>query len=96
MATVDALGSSDITKVGVIITIALVLIGLVLSFIITAIVGRVIIIVVLAALVAFVWQQRGHVQDEINSHACNLDATFFGFHLDAPHSVQRACHRHFG
>jgi c-di-AMP phosphodiesterase-like protein len=90
--TVEALGSDDITKVGVIITIALVVIGLILSFVVTALIGRVIILVVLALLIAFVWQQRGHVQDEINAHKCNLHATFFGFHLDAPQSVVNHCH----
>ena len=92
--TVEALGSDDITKVGVIITIALVVIALLLSFVITAVIGRIIVLVVLAALVAFVWQQRGHVQDEINAHKCNLHATFFGFHLDAPQSVIKECKQH--
>jgi 4-hydroxybenzoate polyprenyltransferase len=93
MATVEALGSDDITKVGVIITIALVIVAVLLSFVITAVIGRIVIVVVLAALVAFVWQQRGHVQDEINANKCNLHATFFGYHLDAPQSVINECRR---
>jgi hypothetical protein len=60
--------------------------------VITAIVGRVIILAIVVGLGIWVWQQRGHVKDEINSHKCNLNATFFGFHLDAPDSVKQACH----
>lgn len=93
MARVEALGSGDITRVGVIITIALVIVALLLSIVITAVIGRIIIVVILAALIAFVWQQRSHVQDEINKH-CNPNATFFGFHLDVPRSVVQACREH--
>lgn len=91
MPTVAALSTDNITRIGVIITIALVVIALLLSFVITALIGRVVIVVALAALVAFVWQQRSHVQNEINKHACNLHATFFGVHVDAPPSVIEAC-----
>jgi protein-S-isoprenylcysteine O-methyltransferase Ste14 len=92
--TVEALSSGDITKVGVIIIVALVLIGLLLSIVITALVGRIIILVVVVVAAIFVWQQRTHVRDQINAHKCDLNATFFGIHLDAPDSVKRACNQH--
>jgi hypothetical protein len=91
MATVEALNVEDITKVGVIVTIALVVIGLLLSILITAIVGRIIVAVVVIVLAVFVWQQRSHVEDKINKNDCDLSATYFGFHLDAPDSVKQAC-----
>jgi hypothetical protein len=91
MTAVEALNVQDITKVGVIIIIALVVIGALLSIVITALIGRLIILAVVIVLGVFVWQQRGHVKDEINSHKCDLKATFFGIHLDAPDSVRQQC-----
>jgi protein-S-isoprenylcysteine O-methyltransferase Ste14 len=91
MGTTEALNVQDITKVGVIVIVALLLIGIVLSFVITAVIGRVIIAVVVIVLAVLVWQQRTHVKDQLNSHKCDLKATFFGIHLDVPDSVRRAC-----
>lgn len=96
MAPVQALNVQDITKVGIIVIVALVVIGALLSIVITAIVGRIIILVVVVGLAIFVWQQRGHVKDQINSHKCDLNATFFGIHLDAPDSVKRQCNTRLG
>jgi hypothetical protein len=91
MPTVEALNAQDITKVGVIVIVALVVIGALLSIVITALIGRLIILMIVAVLAVFVWQQRGHVKDQINTHKCDLNATFFGVHLDAPDSVRQAC-----
>lgn len=90
----EALNSNDITRVGIIVIVALVVIGILLSIVITALVGRIIILVVVVAASIFVWQQRTHVKDQINAHKCDLNATFFGIHLDAPDSVKRACRTH--
>jgi protein-S-isoprenylcysteine O-methyltransferase Ste14 len=89
MAAVEALSTGDITKIGVVVIVALVLIGALLSIVITAIVGRIVILVVVVALGILVWQQRTHVKDQIDS--CKLSTTFFGVHLDAPDSVKRKC-----
>jgi hypothetical protein len=89
MSSVEALSSSDITKVGVIVIVALVLIGALLSIVITAIVGRIVVLVVVVALAVLVWQQRTHVKDRIES--CHFSTTFFGVHLDAPQSVKDHC-----
>jgi protein-S-isoprenylcysteine O-methyltransferase Ste14 len=91
MGTPEALNVQDITKVGVIVIVALLLIGVVLSFVITALIGRLIIAVVVIVLAVLVWQQRTHVKDQMNAHKCDLKATFFGIHLDAPDSVRQAC-----
>jgi Na+/proline symporter len=90
----DALNAGDITKVGLIIIAVLVVIGILLSIAITALVGRLIILVVVVVLAIFVWQQRGHVKDSFDKHKCDLNATFFGVHLDAPDSVKQACRTH--
>jgi len=85
----EALNSSDITKVGVIVIVALVLIGLLLSIVITAVVGRVIILVVVVGLGILVWQQRTHIKNQVDN--CHFNATFFGVHVTAPQSVQQNC-----
>ncbi|MDT4923410.1 MAG: hypothetical protein QOG01_1123 [Pseudonocardiales bacterium] len=91
MSNVEALSAGDITKVGVIVIVALIVIGALLSIVLTALVARLIIVVIVVVLGAFVWQQRSSIQDKINSHKCDLNATFFGIHLDAPQSVKDAC-----
>jgi hypothetical protein len=91
MSNVEALSAGDVTKVGVIVIVALIVIGALLSIVLTALVARLIIVVIVVVLGAFVWQQRSSIQDKINSHKCDLNATFFGIHLDAPQSVKDAC-----
>jgi protein-S-isoprenylcysteine O-methyltransferase Ste14 len=91
MSSVQALNSNDITKVGVIVIVALFVIGLLLSMVITAVVGRIIILVAVVVLAIFVWQQRTHIKDQFDK--CKLQATFFGIHLDAPDSVVKNCQK---
>lgn len=92
MAYVGALDSGNITKIGVIVIIALVVVGALLSIVLTALVARVIILVVVVGLAILVWQQRTHIKDQIDS--CHLGATFFGIHVSAPQSVKDACLHH--
>ena len=92
--TVEALGAGNITTIGVGVIIAIVVIGALLALLVTKLLARVFLIVVVVALAALVWQQRGHVENEVNKHACNLNATFFGVHVDAPDSVKQACRDH--
>ena len=84
-----ALQSGDITKIGIGVIIALVVVGFVLSLIITAVVGRIIILVAVVALGAWVWQQRTSLKDDIDK--CHLSTTFFGIHVSAPDSVIKHC-----
>jgi hypothetical protein len=90
-ADVRALDAVDITKVGVIVIVAVVVIGALLSIVITALIGRLVVLALVLVAAGFVWQQRTHIEDSINKRACNLGATFFGIHLDAPQSVRSAC-----
>jgi hypothetical protein len=86
-----ALGSGDVTSLGVGLTIALVVIAVVIVLVVKALVVRILTVVVVVVLGVLVWQQRQHVHDAYNTHACDLHATYFGIHLDAPDDVQRAC-----
>jgi uncharacterized metal-binding protein len=86
---VSAIDSSDITKIGIGVIIALVVLGFLLSLVITAIIGRVIIVVVVVVLGIFVWQQRSSIQDNVKK--CHLDMSFFGITINAPDSVVQHC-----
>jgi hypothetical protein len=97
MTSVQSLQTSDITKIGIGVIIALVVIGALLSLVITAIIGRLILLVIVVALAAFVWVQRGTVQDKVddfkNGHvaSCQFDKTFFGIHVKAPSKLVAEC-----
>jgi protein-S-isoprenylcysteine O-methyltransferase Ste14 len=91
MGHTEALGTQNITKIGVIIIVALVVIGVLLSLVISALIARVIILVVVVGLSIFVWQQRTHIKNQVDK--CHLSATFFGIHVDAPQSVTNHCNQ---
>ena len=86
---IAAITSSDITKIGIGATVGLIVIGFLLSMIITAIIARVIIVVIVVVLGVFVWQQRATIENDVKK--CQLDMSFFGFHIDAPKSIKDAC-----
>ena len=86
-----ALGSGDVTTLGVGLTAALVVVGLLLVMAVKALVVRVVTVAVVIVLGVVVWQQREHVEDAYSTRNCDLGATYFGIHLDAPDSVRRAC-----
>jgi protein-S-isoprenylcysteine O-methyltransferase Ste14 len=89
--TAVALNSGNITKIGIVIIIAIVVIGALLSIVLTALVARIVILVVVVGLAILVWQQRTHIKNQVDN--CNLDATFFGVHISAPDSVQQHCNQ---
>ena len=89
--TALALDSDQIGKIGIGIIVGLFVLGALLSLIVTAIVGRIIIAVVVIALAVLTWQQRSSLQDKINKKDCNLSAHFFGFTVKAPDDVAKAC-----
>jgi hypothetical protein len=66
-----------------------VVIGALLSFVLTALVARIVILVVVIGLAVLVWQQRTHLKEKFDD--CDTQATFFGVHFDAPQSVTDRC-----
>jgi hypothetical protein len=86
-----AIGSGDVTGLGVGLTIALVVVALLVVLVVKALVVRVLTVLVAVVLAVLVWQQRQHVRDAYNTHACDLGATWFGVHLDPPENVRRSC-----
>ena len=91
MAVTSALDAGDITKVGLVVIVGLVLLGALLSVIITKLLGRLLILALVVVLGVLVWTQRNAVQKAFSDRACHLDKTFFGVHLDPPDSVKQAC-----
>ncbi len=89
MHSLTALDSNQIEKVGIGAIVAVVVIGLLLGMIVTAIIGRIIILLVVVGLGAFIWQQRASIEDHVKN--CNLHMTFFGYHIDAPADVIAQC-----
>jgi hypothetical protein len=87
--SIVALQSGDLTKIGLIATAALIVGGLLLSLVITAVVGRILILVVVVGLSVLVWQQRENIQHHIKD--CQLRMTFVGVHVDAPADVIAKC-----
>ncbi|HET6876853.1 MAG TPA: hypothetical protein VFH38_04940 [Jatrophihabitans sp.] len=94
MGMVQAISASDITKIGIGVIVAIVVIGVLLGMLITAIIGRVLIAIVVIGLGAFVWQQRSTVQDAIDSHVCPPRLSFFSVHIDAPDALKHYCRSH--
>jgi uncharacterized metal-binding protein len=89
--TTTALNSDQIGKLGIGIIIAMVVLGFLLSLVITAIVGRLVILLVVVVLAVVVWQQRTEIKNKVAD--CKLNGTFFGVHVSAPKDVISACHR---
>jgi flagellar motor component MotA len=84
----QALDTDQAKTIGIVVIIAVVLIGAVVSAIITAIIGRIVVIAVVLLLAAFVWTQRS----AISSAAKKCDASFLGVHLTPSNpTLKRHC-----
>jgi hypothetical protein len=92
--TPAAIGTSDLTKIGIGTTAALVVIGIILALVLTALIARVLIAVVVIVLAVVVWQQRGAIEHKIDQRACPPSLSFFGLHVDAPHTYKHFCRTH--
>jgi hypothetical protein len=85
----SALQSNDIEKIAVGAIIGLVVIGALLSFVVTKIVGRVVILVIVVVLGGAVWNQRASIHDKVKN--CDLNMSFFGLNVKMPQDVQAQC-----
>lgn len=69
------------------IIVGFVVLGVLSAIIIKKIVGKIISLVVAAALIFFAWQQRNHVLDyanDVRGHACQAEPHFLGFTVHWP------------
>ncbi len=91
MRTVEALQSDDVTKVGIGLVIALVVVGVLVLLAVTALIARLVVLLVVIGLGLLIWQQRGAVQDRIKK--CALDTSYLGIKVQAPGDVVAQCKR---
>ncbi|NNG35633.1 hypothetical protein [Nakamurella aerolata] len=78
---------NTVKNVGVGAIIVLAVIGVLAAIIIRKIVGKVLSLLIAAALVFFAWQQRDHVinyADEMRGQACQSPPRFFGIQVNLP------------
>jgi hypothetical protein len=88
---VEAVNINDITKITAGILLGLLVIGGILFLVISALIARLIIVIVVVGLGIALWLQRNHVTDEISKNKCNFSATYFGFHLDPSKPIKDFC-----
>lgn len=91
MHTLSALNSDQIGKIAIGAIVAIVVVGLLLGMIVSAIVGRLIILVVVVGLGVYIWQQRVTIENHVKD--CNTHMSFFGYHVDLPADVAQQCAR---
>ena len=89
MLSSPALNSSQIGTIGIGAIAAVVVVGLLLSLIISAVVGRIIVLVVMVVVGTVIWQQRATIESRVKK--CQLDMTFMGIHVHAPADVRAQC-----
>lgn len=68
-------------------TVAIVVIGLLAAIIIRKVIGKIISLVLAAAIVFFLWQQRGKVvnyANHVKGEICSSQPRFFGITVDIP------------
>jgi hypothetical protein len=85
----SSLQSGDIAKIALGVIAALVVVGGLLSLVVTKIVGRIVILVVVVVLGGAVWNQHKTIEDKVKN--CDLNMTFFGVDVKAPANVKAQC-----
>lgn len=69
------------------VIVGFVVVGLLSAIIVKKVIGKIISLVLAAAVVFFVWQQRGHVQDyanDVRNRVCTAEPSFFGIDVTLP------------
>ncbi|MDQ6848907.1 MAG: hypothetical protein M3070_02760 [Actinomycetota bacterium] len=89
MRTVEALQSDDVTKVGVGAIIVLLVVGVLVFLAISALIARVVVVLVVVGLGLLIWQQRSSVEQRIKK--CEFGTSFVGIHVQAPDNVIKQC-----
>jgi hypothetical protein len=84
----EAFSTDQAKAVAIGAIIVVVVIGALLSFVVTKITGRLIVAAVVVGLGIFVWTQRADIEDSIKN--CKTP-TFFGIHLTPSKAVTEHC-----
>jgi hypothetical protein len=86
---VQALDESTVKNAAIGIIVVLLVVGIGLSLIIQAIVGRIIVLVVAIVLGIVVWSQRSSLENKVKN--CDTNVSFFGYHVQLSKSVKAHC-----
>lgn len=84
-----ALDTNQAQTIGVLAIVGVVVVGLLVSLVVTAVVGRVVLAVVVIGLGALLWTQRQTIEHRINK--CDTNVTFLGIDLQLSASAEQHC-----
>ena len=87
-AMTTAFSTDQAKAAGIVVIIAVVVVGALLSFLVTKLTGRLVVAAVVVALGIFVWTQRADIEDAAKN--CKVP-TFFGIHLSPSKAVTEHC-----
>ena len=88
-----AIDAGTLTKIGVGVILAVVVVGFLIGLLITAIIARVVIAVIVVAAAVLVWHQRSSLLNDLDKNTCRLKGSFFGLSVQAPRDVRRYCRK---
>jgi len=89
---VSALDTSQVKNLSVVAIVAVVVVGLLIAWLVSKVVTRVIVLALTLVLGFAFYNQRAKVVDEANKIAERCDATFFGIHVQpSDPNIKKAC-----
>jgi F0F1-type ATP synthase assembly protein I len=89
---VSALDTSQVKNLSVVAIVAVVVVGLLIAWLVSKVVTRVIVLALTLVLGFAFYNQRAKVVDEANKIAKRCDATFFGIHVQpSDPNIKKAC-----
>jgi hypothetical protein len=86
---VQALDESTVKNAAIGIIVVLLVVGIGLSLIIQAIVGRIIVLVVAIVMGIVVWSQRSSLENKVKN--CDTNVSFFGYHVQLSKGAKAHC-----
>ena len=88
----SALDTSQVKNLGIGSILIVALVGLVLAYLVTRVVAKIIVIAVVIVVCFVGYHERSKVIDAIDKQAKNCDVTFFGIHVKPSNpTVKQAC-----
>jgi type II secretory pathway pseudopilin PulG len=84
-----ALDTNQAQTISVLAIVAIVVVGLLLSIVLTKIIARILLAAAVIALGLFLWTQRQTIEQRINR--CDSNVTFLGIDLTLSSSAEQRC-----
>lgn len=90
--SISALDTSQVKNLGLGSIFVVALIGLVLAYLVTKVVAKIIVIALVIVFCLVAYNERSNVISALDTHAKNCDVTFFGIHVQPSNpTVKAAC-----